>query len=47
MAKENAWSAKRIKEQGHPEVLAKPLPQILDEMDDNIRAAVEAARKAD
>jgi len=28
-------------------VMSKPLPQILDEMDDNIRAAAEAARKAE
>jgi hypothetical protein len=28
-------------------VLGKPLPQILDEMDENIRAAAEAARKAE
>jgi len=28
-------------------VLGKPLPQILDEMDDNIRAAADAARKAE
>ncbi len=28
-------------------ILSKPSPQILDEMDDNIRAATEAARKAE
>lgn len=28
-------------------VISKPLPQILDEMDDNIRAAAEAARKGE
>ena len=29
-----------------PKILTKPLPQILDEMDDNIRAAAEAAMRA-
>ena len=29
-----------------PKILTKPLPQILDEMEDNIRAAAEAARSA-
>ncbi len=28
-------------------IMSKPLPQILDEMDENIRAAAEAARKAE
>ena len=30
-----------------PRVLTKPLPQILDEMDDNIRIAVDAAQRAE
>ena len=30
-----------------PKIMSKPLPQILDEMDENIRAAAEAARKAE
>lgn len=30
-----------------PKIMSKGLPQILDEMDDNIRAAAEAARKAE
>ena len=30
-----------------PEIMTKPLPQILDEMEANIRAAAEAARKAE
>ena len=30
-----------------PKIMNKPLPQILDEMDDNITAAAEAARKAE
>ena len=28
-------------------LMRKPLPQILDEMDGNIRAAIEAARRAE
>ena len=28
-----------------PQILTKPLPQILDEMDANIRAAIEAVHK--
>jgi hypothetical protein len=30
-----------------PKILTKPLPQILDEMESNIRSAAEAARKAE
>ncbi len=30
-----------------PKIMSKPLPIILDEMDDNIRAAAEAARRAE
>jgi len=30
-----------------PKIMSKGLPQILDELDDNIRAAAEAARKAE
>ena len=30
-----------------PKIMRKPLPVILDEMDDNIRAAAEAARRAE
>ena len=31
----------------YPGIMTKPLPQILDEMEANIKAAVEAARKAE
>jgi len=30
-----------------PKILTKPLPVILDEMEANIKAAVEAARRAE
>ena len=30
-----------------PEIMTKPLPQILEEMEGSIRAAAEAARKAE
>ena len=46
MAKENA---RRPDDEGgvQPQILTKPLPRILDEMDGNIRAAMEAARRAE
>ena len=37
-------------QQGHeeaPKIMRRPLPEILDEMDENIRAAAEAARRAE
>ena len=36
-----------IKPPTKAKIMSKPLPQILDEMDENIRAAAEAARKAE
>jgi hypothetical protein len=47
VTEKNPKSADRIKEPSHPGINTKPLPQILDEMDGNIRAAAEAARKAE
>ncbi len=46
MAIENTGSSKAMKREKPPNILTKPLPQILDEMDKNIRAAAEAARRA-
>ena len=36
-----------VVEETSPKIMRKPLPQILDEMEDNIRAAAEAARRAE
>ncbi len=46
MASENTGSSEAMKKENSPNILTKPLPQILDEMDKNIRAAAEAARRA-
>ncbi len=47
MLEKNPWLTKKIEEQESPEILTKPLPQILDEMEANIRAAAVAAKKAE
>lgn len=47
MTKENLWPAKKIESPEHPKIMSKPLVQILDEMDGNIRAVAEASRRAE
>ena len=47
MTEEHLGSVDSITRQEHPEVMTKPLPQILDEMEANIRAAAEAAKRAE
>ncbi len=47
MVNEATGSADERKPGTPPKILTKPLPQILDEMDDNITASAEAARKAE
>jgi len=46
MANENVGPAESRQPEKPPTILTKPLPQILDDMDGNIRAAAEAARRA-
>jgi hypothetical protein len=45
--KKSVSSTRRTKRRESPEILTKPLPQILDEMQEHIKAAEEAARMAD
>lgn len=46
MVSENVGPPEAGRPEEAPKILTKPLPQILDEMDGNIRAAAEAARRA-
>ena len=45
--KKSVSSTRRTKRRESPEILTKPLPQILDEMQEHIKAAEEAARKSE
>ena len=47
MAKGNIGPSGEKNPERPPKILTKPLPQILDEMEANIRAAAEAAWRAD
>ena len=47
MVNENVRRPKATGPEERSKILTKPLPQILDEVDDNIRAATEAARRAE
>jgi hypothetical protein len=47
MPKETSWSTKKIDAPEHPKIISKSLPKILDDMDENIRAAAEAARRSE
>ena len=47
MVNENTARAEARKPEEAPKILTKPLPQILDEMDQNIRVAAEAATRAE
>ncbi len=46
MVDENIGPPEAREPEKPPEILTKPLPQILDDMEGNIRAAAEAARRA-
>ena len=47
VAKKSASTPRGTKRRESPEILTKPLPQILDEMQEHIAAAAEAARRAE
>jgi membrane protein involved in colicin uptake len=47
MVNRNSMPPEERRPEEAPKIMQKPLPQILDEMDENIRAAAEAARRAE
>jgi hypothetical protein len=47
MANKDIASSEKQSPEQPPKILTKPLPIILDEMEGNIKAAAEAARKAE